>query len=130
VPGAGKAELASGSRQDRAQVRRPDFPLPEDAGPSRFGHRGLEHQIPAIALLHDRAARPLPKRQQQKQEFLNRIIPLVLANTRIGPWRDHAAYAEYRERRSSRLWSSTLRVLEKTTSGLYKAMRATAQRSR
>jgi hypothetical protein len=68
-------------------------------------------------LLHDRAARPLPKRQQQKQEFLNRIIPLVLANTRIGTWRDRAAYAEYRERRSSRLWSSTLRVLEKTTSG-------------
>src|SRR4029077_9522276 len=52
APGAGKGELASGSRQDRAQVRRPDLLLHEDAGPSRFGHRGLEHQIPAIALLH------------------------------------------------------------------------------
>jgi hypothetical protein len=48
VPGAGKGELASGSRQDRAQVRRTDFPLHEDAGPSRFGHRGLE-QLPNLA---------------------------------------------------------------------------------
>ena len=71
VPNAGKGALARGSRQDRAQVRRPDFPLHEDAGPARFGHRGLERQIPAIALLHDRAARPSPKRPAAKARFLN-----------------------------------------------------------
>jgi hypothetical protein len=94
VPGAGKGELASDSRQDRAQLRRPDFPLHEDAGPNRFGHRGLEHQYLQSPCCMTELHAPLPERQQQKQEFLNRIIPLVLAKTRIGTWRDRAAYAE------------------------------------
>jgi internalin A len=35
--------------------------------------------------------------RQKSQEFLNRIIPLVLADARIGTWRDRVAYAEYWE---------------------------------
>jgi hypothetical protein len=57
VPDAGKGELGSGPRQERAQVRRPDYHLHEDAGPVQFGHRGVERQIPALDLLHDRAQR-------------------------------------------------------------------------
>jgi len=35
--------------------------------------------------------------QQEKREFLNRIIPLVLKDASIGTWRGRATYAEYWE---------------------------------
>ena len=49
--GRWKWRIGKCPRQERAQVWRPDFYLHEDAGASRFGHRGLERQIPSLALL-------------------------------------------------------------------------------
>ena len=60
--------------------------------------------------------------RQERQEFLNRIIPLVLADARVGTWRDHVMYAEY--------WETEFKAMEQhfTQLGeedlkLYKAMR-------
>jgi hypothetical protein len=57
--------------------------------------RGLERQTPALALLHDRVARTYQNAKQEKREFLNRIIPLVLKDAQIGTWRGRAEHAEH-----------------------------------
>ena len=53
-----KKRLASRPRQDRHAVWRPDFRIHEDARPSRPGDCGLERQVTAFSLLHDRAVHP------------------------------------------------------------------------
>ncbi len=53
--------------------------------------------------------------KQERQEFLNRIIPLVLKDARIGTG-EIAPATQNTGSGSSRLWSSTLRALEKRTS--------------
>lgn len=75
-----------------------------------------------LALLHDRAVLRLPNARQERQEFLNRIIPLVLKDANIGNWRGRATYAEH--------WGSEFKAMEEhlTRLGeedlkLYKAMK-------
>jgi len=53
--------------------------------------------------------------KQERQEFLNRIIPLVLKDVESAPGAIAPA-TQNTGRVSSRLWSSTLRALEKRTS--------------
>jgi internalin A len=60
--------------------------------------------------------------RQEKQEFLNRIIPLVLKDANIGTWRDRAAYAKH--------WEAEFKAMEQDIPHLgeedlklYKAMK-------
>jgi hypothetical protein len=60
--------------------------------------------------------------RQERQEFLNRIIPLVLADARIGTWRDRAVHAKH--------WETEFKAMEQDIPHLgeedlklYKAMR-------
>jgi internalin A len=60
--------------------------------------------------------------RQERQEFINRIIPLVLTDANIGNWRGRVAYAEH--------WETEFKAMEQhfTQLGeedlkLYKAMR-------
>ena len=60
--------------------------------------------------------------RQERQEFLNRIIPLVLKDANIGTWRDRAAYAKH--------WEAEFKAMEQDIPHLgeedlklYKAMR-------
>jgi hypothetical protein len=60
--------------------------------------------------------------RQKSQEFLNRIIPLVLADARIGTWRDRVTYAKH--------WEAEFKAMERDFTHLgeedlklYKAMK-------
>jgi Leucine-rich repeat (LRR) protein len=60
--------------------------------------------------------------QQQKAEFLNRIIPLVLQDANIGNWRGRAAYAEHWETEFKAMEQHLTRLGEDDLK-LYRAMR-------
>ena len=60
--------------------------------------------------------------RQEKNDFLNHIIPLVLADARIGTWRDRAEHAKH--------WKAEFQEMEQSFQdlgeqdfGLYKAMK-------
>jgi internalin A len=57
----------------------------------------------------------------EKEDFLRRIIPLVLADARIGTWRDRVAYAEHWEAEFKAM-EEKFRHLAESDFRLYKAM--------
>jgi internalin A len=60
--------------------------------------------------------------RQQKAEFLNRIIPLVLNDANIGNWRGRATYAEHWETEFKAMGQQFIHLGEEDLK-LYKAMR-------
>jgi internalin A len=60
--------------------------------------------------------------RQERQEFLNRIIPLVLKDANIGNWRGRATYAEHWETEFKAMEQHLTRLGEEDLK-LYKAMR-------
>jgi internalin A len=60
--------------------------------------------------------------RQERQEFLNRIIPLVLKDANIGNWRGRASYAEHWEREFKAMGQHFIHLGEEDLK-LYKAMR-------
>jgi TIR domain/Leucine Rich repeats (2 copies) len=60
--------------------------------------------------------------RQERQEFLNRIIPLVLKDANIGNWRGRATYAEHWETEFKAMERHLTRLGEEDLK-LYKAMR-------
>jgi hypothetical protein len=69
-------------------ITRPDFRLHEDAGPSPLSDKYLRspYCMTELYSVYQNA-------RQERQEFLNRIIPLVLKDANIGNWRGRATYA-------------------------------------
>ena len=57
----------------------------------------------------------------EKEDFLRRIIPLVLADARISTWRDRVAYAEHWEAEFKAM-EDKFRHLAESDFRLYKAM--------
>jgi len=64
----------------------------------------LNAKVPALDLPHDRAARPLPKRQAGKARIPQPHHPAGAQGRRIGTWRDRAGYAEH--------WESEFKAME------------------
>ena len=60
--------------------------------------------------------------RQEKQEFLNHIIPLVLKDDSIGKWRDRVTYAKHREAEFKTMEQDFTHLGEEDLK-LYKAMR-------
>jgi internalin A len=60
--------------------------------------------------------------RQERQEFLNRIIPLVLKDANIGNWRGRATYAEHWETEFKDMERHFTRLGEEDLK-LYRAMR-------
>ena len=99
-------------------------------GEARFGHRGLERQIPALALLHDRAVLPFTETPGRKgKSFSTALSRWCLSDARHRHVRrDRVALrqtlgGEIFEGNGSR--HST--TLEKKISGSTKAMKRVAQ---